>query len=149
MKHTIRWIPVLVVACALGSLVTGRIAYHRGYESGYRNGVNCGLRQGTFGQTISFLAALQQLRAGDIPRATRQIETYCFTSAQIFYKDPTPSPGEASVWGRAVGLSQWPDAAVAKALAKGLLEYRAAYRTNSADWDVMERKLEVQLAKVK
>ncbi len=149
MKQTIGWILVSVVACTIGSAVTYRIAFHRGYNGGYRSGVVCGIRQGALVQTSGFLAALQQLRAGDIPRATRFMETVCFTSAQTFYKDPTPSPGEASEWGRAQGLSRWPNAELARQLAKGLSEYRAAYRTNSADWDPMERKLEVLLAKQK
>jgi hypothetical protein len=149
MNQTIRWILVSGVACAIGSVLTYQIAYHRGYDGGYRSGVICGIRQGSLGQTTGFLAALQHLRAGDIPRATRFMETVCFTSAQTFYKDPTPSPGEASEWGRAQGLSRWPNAAVVKQLAKGLSEYRATYRTNSADWDAMERKLEVLLAKQK
>jgi hypothetical protein len=149
MNQTIRWILVSVVACAIGSVLTYQIAYHRGYDGGYRSGVICGIRQGSFGQSIGFLAALQQLRAGDIQRATRFMETVCFTSAQTFYKDPTPGAGEASQWGRAQGLSRFPGSAEAKALAQELLKYRAAYRTNSADWDNMERKLEVQLARVK
>ena len=149
MKHTMRWILFSVVACAICSVVTYPIGHHRGYESGYRSGVICGIRQGSLGQSIGFLGALQQLRAGDVQRATRFMETACFTSAQTFYKAPAPSPGEASQWGRAQGLSRYPGPAEAKALAQELLKYRAAYRTNNADWDNMERKLEVQLAKVK
>ncbi len=149
MKHTILWIVLSVAACGICSVVTYPIAHHRGCESGYRRGVNCGLRQGSFAQSIGFLAALQKLRAGDSQRATRFMETVCFTAAQTYFKDPTPSPGEASVWGRAQGLGRWPDTSAAKAVAQELLEYRATYRTNRADWDTMEQKLEVQLAKVK
>jgi hypothetical protein len=36
-----------------------------------------------------------------------------------------------------------------KHIAQELMKYRAAYRTNSADWDEMERKLVVELVKVK
>jgi hypothetical protein len=149
MKHTIRCILASVLACAVGSLVTYRIAYHRGYEDGYKSGLFCGIRQGSFGQSLGFLAGLQQLRAGDTPRATRMMEQFCFSSAQTYYKDPTPSPGEASDWGRAQGLSRFPGPAEAKTLAKGLVEYRAAYRTNSADWGLIEQKLAVELAKAK
>jgi hypothetical protein len=149
MKQMIRWILVAVVACAIGSVVTYGIAYHRGYESGYRSGTVTGIRLGGFGQSIGFLAASQQLRAGDIPGATRLMEQVCFGSAHLFYKDPAPSAGEASQWGRAQGLSRYPGPAEAKALAQELLKYRAAYRTNNADWDDMERKLEAELAKVK
>ena len=73
--------------------------------------------------------ASRRLRAGDIPVGTRLLETFCFGQSEVFYHDPTYSDG--------------------KELAPGLLQYRATYRTNSADWDISERKLEVQLAKVK
>jgi hypothetical protein len=46
-------------------------------------------------------------------------------------------------------LATYPDAATTKQIAQELSKYRAAYRTNSADWDDMERKLVVELAKVK
>jgi len=51
--------------------------------------------------------------------------------------------------GNRQGLDMWPDTNAATALAKGLWQYRAAYRTNSADWDEAERTLEVQIANVK
>lgn len=149
MKHTIRWILISVVAGAIGALFTYPIAHYRGYESGYRSGVRGGLRNGVFGESLGFFEALRRLRAGDLPRATRFMETCCFTAAQSFYKDPTPRPGEAGAWGRAQGLDRWPDTNAARALAKGLSVYRDTYRTNSADWDGEERKLEAQLAKVK
>ena len=75
------------------------------------------------------LGALQKLRAGDISGGTRLLETFCFGAAENFYHDPSYSDG--------------------KELAPGLLEYRAAYRTNSAEWSDVERKLELQLAKLK
>lgn len=134
MKHTTRWILLAVAACAIGSLATYRIAYHRGYENGYNRGLDCGIGQGCFHKSVAFLAALQKLRAGDIPAATRLMETTCFDSAHTFYKNPT---------------SPYPDTATVKEIAKALSAYRATYRTNSADWDDMERKLEVELAKAK
>jgi hypothetical protein len=148
MKQTIRWILVSVVGCAIGSLGTYQIAYQRGYEGGYKNGTVDAIGRCRFDQSVAFLAALQKLRAGDIPGATRQMEESCFDSAHIFYKDPTPA-GEVSQWGRAQGLAAWPDAATTKEIAQELMKYRAAYRTNSADWNDMERKLVVELAKVK
>lgn len=148
MKQTIRWILVSVLACAISSLVMCRIAYHRGYEGGYKNGTSDAIGESRFGQSVAFLAALQKLRAGDVPVATRQMETMCFYSAHIFYRNPTPA-GAVSQWGRAQGLDRWPDAATTKIVAQGLMKYRAAYRTNSADWDDMERKLVVELAKIK
>jgi len=62
------------------------------------------------------------------------METVCFDSAHTFYKNPTP---------------QYPDAGTVKEVAKELSKYRATYRTNSADWDDLERKLSVELARVK
>jgi hypothetical protein len=67
----------------------------------------------------------------DIPRATRSMETECFASAKIYFNNPTLGSNSDT------------------ALAKDLAMYRAAYRTNSADWNDWERKLEVQLAKIK
>jgi hypothetical protein len=60
--------------------------------------------------------------------------------AVVRRQNPTPSPGEPE---------QVPNADMARALAKELWEYRAAYRTKSADWDDQEWNLDAQLAKVK
>ena len=125
MKQIIRWILVSVAACAICSLVTYRIAYRRAYLSGQVNMIH----QNSKVTSLVTLGALQKLRAGDIPGGTRLLETFCFGQSEVFYHDPTYSDG--------------------KELARGLLQYRASYRTNSADWDVTERKLEVQLANVK
>lgn len=62
------------------------------------------------------------------------METTCFDSAHTFFKNPTPD---------------YPDAGTVKQVAKALSAYRAAYRNNSADWDDMERKLDVELANIK
>jgi hypothetical protein len=61
------------------------------------------------------------------------MESLCFAAAAIAYKDPQAPPLDV----------------MAKDLARELVKYRATYRTNSADWDAMERKLEVGLAKLK
>lgn len=147
MSQTFRWILVSVVACAVGALAAYRIAYHRGYEGGYKNGTIDAIGHCHFGESVAFLAALQQLRVGDAPGAIRVMERTCFDSAHIFYKDPTPA-GEVSQWGRAQGLATFPGAAMSKHIAAELMKYRAAYRTNSAEWDEMERKLVGELAKV-
>ena len=138
----------MVVACAICLLVAYRIAYHRGYEGGYKNGTVDAIGRCRFEQSVAFLAALQCVRAGDIPKATLQMESSCFDSAHIYYKDPAPA-GEVSEWGQAQGLATYPDAATIKTVAQELLKYRAAYRTNSADWNEMERKLVVELARIK
>jgi hypothetical protein len=121
MKQTIRWILVSVVACAICSLVT----YRRAYLSGEVNMIH----QNSKVTSLVTLDALQKLRVGDIPGGTRLLEAFCFGQSEVFYHDPTYSDG--------------------KELAPGLLQYRATYRTNSADWDIMERKLEARLANVK
>ena len=149
MRRTIHWILVTAAACVVCSAVTYPIAHRRGYDGGYKVGFFTGLRNGLFGKTVTDVAALQQLRAGDISGATRFLETSCFASARTYFRSPTPSPGEASGWGSAQGLDLCPDTNAATALAKGLWQYRAAYRTNSADWDDAERTLEIQLANVK
>jgi hypothetical protein len=126
MKCTIRWILVSAVACVICSAATFSIAYHRGYRKGFGSG----LGDGCFSESLGLLNALQILRAGDISSATRSMETECFASGKIYYNNPNPDLGKVQ-------------------LAKALLEYRATYRTNSADWDDWERKLEPQLAKIK
>jgi len=148
MNQAIRWIQASMVACAICSLATYRISYHRGFKSGYRNGLDTAIGECRFGQSAGTLEVLQRLRAGDIPQATRMLETSCFDSAHIFYEKPAPI-GEASQWVSAQILLWYPGPAEARALAQGLSQYRGTYRTNSADWDVMERKLVVELANVK
>lgn len=125
MKGSIRWFLVSVVACAMCSLATYRIAYRKAYLSGQVSMIH----QNSKVTSLVTLGALQKLRGGDIPDGTRLLETFCFGQSEVFYHDPTYSDG--------------------KELAPGLLQYRAAYRTNSAEWSDTERKLEAQLAKVK
>ena len=149
MKHALLWILVSVAAFAIGSLVTYPLAHRSGYENGYRGGLNCGYRLGFYGRSLEFVNTLQWLRAGDIPHATQFMEFYCFDAARMYYRDPIPPPGEANEWARRQGLDRWPDTNAARILAKELWEYRAAYRTNSAEWNYVEAKLQTQLAKVK
>jgi len=78
------------------------------------------------------LGALQKLRAGDISDAIRLLEPFCFGSAENFFNTQPPHNDSG-----------------AEMLAQEMLQYRATYRTNSADWDDFERKLEVQLASEK
>jgi hypothetical protein len=149
MKHTIRSILVSVAACAICAAVTYRIAYHSGYCDGYRQGSVTGLICGDFTESLVFLVSLQKIRHGDIPAATRQMELMCFARANVFLKYPPPSTGKANQWIQTEGLLQGPDPAMARDLAKALSVYRAAYRTNSADWDDTERDLEARIAKIK
>ena len=78
------------------------------------------------------LASLQKLRAGDIPGATRLLEPFCFGSAENFFNTQPPHNDSET-----------------EMLAQEMLQYRATYRTNSADWDGFERKLEVELGNEK
>ena len=124
----------MVLAGVLGAVVTYPVARHHGYKSGYSIGQDRATGWGCFHKTVAFLAALQKIRAGDTQGATDSMEKTCFDSAHTFFKNPTPG---------------YPDAGTVKEIAKELSEYRATYRTNTADWDDMERKLDAELAKVK
>lgn len=130
MKQLTRSFLVLALACVLCSAITFLIAYHRGYKSGYGKGFDGGIASGRFTESLGLYNSLRILRTGDIPRATRSMEAECFASAKIYYNNPIPDLGKIE-------------------LAKALSAYRAVYRTNSADWDDWERKLEIQLAKIK
>jgi hypothetical protein len=133
MKQKFRWVLVSVVAGAICPLVTNRIAYHRSHNSGEVSLI----QHQTMVTSFVTLGALQELRAGDIPGATRLTESSCFGESEMFFHNPTCSNGAPK------------DDGAAKQLTKELLQYRAIYRTNSADWDDGERKLEAELAKVK
>ncbi|HVV00377.1 MAG TPA: hypothetical protein VHH88_03380 [Verrucomicrobiae bacterium] len=133
MKHKISFVLVLAIACAICSVATHFISYHRGFEKGYSSGLDCGIGQGCFHRSVAFLTTLQKLRAGNVPSAVHVMEKVCFDSAHIFYQRPTPG---------------YPDAATTRQIAKVLSNYRATYRTNAADWDDMERKLAVELARI-
>ena len=125
MNQTIRWISVSVLACAICSLVTYRLAYRTAYRSGQINMIDTtSMAAGciTFG-------ALQKLRAGNVTGATRLLETFCFGQSEVFFH----------------GRSDYSDSGH-ELLAQMLLQYRANYRTNSADWDDREWKLEAELA---
>jgi hypothetical protein len=125
MKQNVQWILVLLVACAICSLVTYHIAHRRAYLSGQVSMIH----QHSKVTSLVTLEVLRKLRTGDITGGTRVLEVYCFGQSEVFYHDPTYHDGQE--------LAPW------------LLQYRTTYRTNSADWTDMERKLEAQLAKVK
>jgi hypothetical protein len=82
-------------------------------------------QKGTF--VVSF-GALQKLRAGDIGGGTREVETLCFSAA-------------ATVYG-----SHPETRFVAKSFLDDFKHYRQTYRANNADWSIMERNLERELA---
>src|SRR4051794_22096783 len=125
MKQIPLRILLLAAACAICSLVTYRIAYRKAYLSGEVEMIH----QHSKVTSIVMLGALQKIRTGDVPGGTRLLENFCFAQSEVFYHDQTFSDGTE--------------------LASTLVPYRAAYRTNSEDWSDQERKLEVQLAKLK
>src|SRR5215831_5448655 len=106
-------------------MITYRITYRKAYLSGQVDMIH----QNSKVTSLVTLGALQKLRSGDIPGGTCLLEMFCFGQSEVFYHDPTYSDG--------------------KELAPELLQYRAAYRTNRAEWSDMELKLEVQLANAK
>src|SRR5580693_8171111 len=85
MKQTFGWILVLVVACAICSLVTYRIAYRSAYHSGQVSMIDTQ----TGATSLITLGALHKLRADDIPGATRLLESFCFGQAEVFYHGRT------------------------------------------------------------
>ena len=110
MKRTIVWILVAVAAGAIGSLVTYQItcrsAYHSGQidlldtESGATGGITLGI--------------LQKLRAGDLPGATRLLESFSFGESQVYFH----------------GRTDYRDSGH-ELLAQELLQYRAAFPATS------------------
>jgi hypothetical protein len=128
MKQTFSWIFILVVACVICSLVTYRMVYRSAYHDGQVNMIDS---QSSAISSIT-VGALHKIRTGDIPGATRLLESLSFGQAEVFYH----------------GRTDYSDSGH-ELLAQMLLQYRATYRTNSADWDVFERKLDVVLADIK
>ena len=128
MKYTIPCILVTVLASAACSVTAYKIAYRKAYLSGQVDHIHMDSK------VTSFVLgdALRKIRSGDNAGAMRSLETYYFGAAENFFHQPgTATETEA------------------KKLAKELVQYRHAYRTNSADWDPFEQKLEMELASVK
>jgi hypothetical protein len=148
MKHTIKWFFIVVVVSAICSLTTYRISYYHGFKHGYWSGVDTAMGVDHLFQSVGALTVLQKIQAGDVPLATHILETNCFDSAHIFYEKPVHIE-EARQWLSPKELFYYPDAATSKQIGQELSKYRAAYRTNSADWDVMEQKLAIELANLK
>jgi hypothetical protein len=120
MKRTILLTLVLVATCAVCSW----IAYDTGYAHARRQS-----QKGTFVRTMG---ALGKLRAADVAAATDRIEALCFMSAISIY-DTSERQDESATQ-------------VARMFASELIQYRANYRTNRAEWTPVEQKLETILA---
>lgn len=116
MKRTIISVFTLVVACAVCSFVTYRIAYDAGFARAKE------LQKGTF---VGTMDALEKLRAGQTDEGIRRIESLCFSAANTLYEDP-----------------RYRDHIVTKSFAQPLIHYRETYRTNRAEWTPAEERLE-------
>lgn len=82
-------------------------------------------QKGTF---VGSFGALQKLRAGDIEGGTRDVERLCFAAADTVYGGHPETEF------------------IAKSFLDEFRHYRQTYRTNSADWTIMEQNLERKLA---
>ena len=76
---------------------------------------------------------LRKTRSGNVPDATRLLEIYYFGSAENYFHRPIANANEVE----------------ARRLARDVAQYRDVYRTNRAEWDTVEQKLEKELASVK
>jgi len=94
------------------------------YRAGFAHAKQ--LQKGTF---IASLESLEKLRAGDFMEATRKMESLCFSSANMIYGDPA-----------------YHNELVTRTFAPELIQYRAIYRTNHADWTATEEQLDTHLA---
>src|SRR5688572_20861437 len=112
MKRTVLSIVILIVACAICSLVTYRLSYTAGFARAKE------LQKGTF---VGTMDALGKLRAGDIAEGTRRVENLCFSSAISLYDDPA-----------------YRDQFVTKTFAPELIQYRSSFRTNRTEWTPAE-----------
>jgi hypothetical protein len=116
MKSTIISVLTLVVACAVCSLVTYRIAYDEGFARAKE------LQKGVF---VGTMDALEKLRGGQTDEGIRRIESVCFSAANTLYGDP-----------------RYRNHIVTKSFAQPLIHYRDTYRTNRAEWTPAEERLE-------
>jgi len=117
---------ILITGSIFVALVcaTAWAAYSIGHKRGYDLGWTLGQR-GTFVGTFD---GLQKIRAGDVDAGTRRIEDSYFLAAGFVYSG---RPGTEFI---------------AKTFFNNFRHYRQTYRTNSADWSIMEQCLERQLA---
>ena len=115
---------IIVLVFAGAIIATGWAAYSIGHRRGYELGLVLE-QKGAF---VGSFDAVQKLRAGDIEAGTRRIETTCFAAADTVYAGHPECDF------------------VAKTFVSDFRHYRQTYRTNSADWSVMEQNLERKLA---
>lgn len=114
---------LIIEVFAVALIATAWISYSIGHRRGYELAVVLE-QKGAF---VGSFDALQKIRAGDIQGATQRIESTCFAAADTVYG----SHPECDF--------------VAKTFLSDFRRYRQTYRSNSADWSIMEQNLERKL----
>jgi hypothetical protein len=98
------------------------------YSVGHRRGFELGLILEQKGAFVATFDSLQKIRAGDIEAGTKRLESSCFAAADTVYAGRPETEF------------------IAKSFLTDFRHYRRTYRTNSADWSIMEQNLERKLA---
>ena len=97
------------------------------YSIGYRRGFDRALVLDQKGVFVGTFDALQKIRAGQIEAGTQRIEGSCFAAANSVYAGHSDCQFVASTFLKEFRL------------------YRQAYRTNVAEWSIVEQTLERKL----
>jgi hypothetical protein len=109
-----------IILCSILLLLVGVVCASLGYRAGsHRRNLWV---DSTFVGTFD---ALKRLRAGETASGIARVEAMCFSAAYVLYDNP-----------------KLRDDVVTKLNLKELRDYRATYRTNSADWYPTEQQLE-------
>ena len=80
------------------------------------------------GAFVATFDSLQKIRAGDVEAGTKRLESSCFAAADTVYAGRPETEF------------------IAKSFLTDFRQYRQTYRTNTADWSIMEQNLERKLA---
>ena len=109
-----------VILISLLLILVGAVSAFLGYRAGSQ-------RRNFWvdGQFVGTLDALKRFRAGETASGVDRVEALCFSAAYVLYDNPALR-----------------DDVVTKLNLKPLRDYRATYRTNSADWYPTEQRLE-------
>lgn len=124
MKRTIFVLALMVLVSSFCSLVAYKAGVRRGEEM--PRDIAKELPTRVFWNTMF---ALHDLRAGRIESGTRTVEKVCFASGAIVYSDPASRNFEFT-----------------RIFTPEVIQYRATYCTNRAEWTVEEKQLEKLLA---
>lgn len=117
----------LIIAAVAALLTVGALSSFIAYRAGQRHSL--GLQKGTL---VGTLAALEDIRRGDVQSGTRRIESLCFMSAVVLMAD-----------------DHYQSDFAVRTFTPTLISYRQSYRTNQADWTPMEQRLESLLTQTR